>query len=86
MINQILFFHADWCSQCKLLQKELKDFNYIPILEIDADENEGLCEMYNIKSLPVIVLLNEVNKEVNKHVGFISKENLIDFIKDNNYV
>ncbi len=86
MINQILFFHADWCSQCKLLQKELKDFNYLPITEIDADENDSLCDKYNIKSLPVIILLDESNKEVNRYIGFISKNDLVNLIKNNNYV
>ena len=85
MINHILFFHSEWCSQCKLLQKELNNFDYIPIIDIDADTNESLCDKYDIKVLPTLILIDNKGNEVIKHIGFIDKFDLINLIKDNNY-
>ena len=85
MINHILFFYAEWCSQCKLLQKELNNFDYIPIIDIDADTNESLCDKYDIKVLPTLILIDNEGNEVIKHIGFINKFDLINLIKDNNY-
>ena len=85
MINHILFFHAEWCSQFKLLQKELTNFDYIPIIDIDADTNESLCDKYDIKVLPTLILIDNEGNEVIKHIGFINKFDLINLIKDNNY-
>ena len=85
MINHILFFHAEWCSKCKLLQKELTNFDYIPIIDIDADTNESLCDKYDIKVLPTLILIDNEGNEVIKHIGFINKFDLINLIKDNNY-
>ena len=85
MINHILFFHAEWCSQCKLLQKELTNFDYIPIIDIDADTNESLCDKYDIKVLPTLILIDNEGNEVIKHIWFINKFDIINLIKDNNY-
>ena len=50
MVTKIYKVGSEWCGPCRLLKQELKDFNLVPIIEIDADEDEIFCEKYNIKN------------------------------------
>lgn len=76
MVTKIYKVGAEWCGPCRQLKQELKDFDLVPIIEIDADEDEAFCEKYNIKNIPVLLLCNKENDVVYRHVGFISKKEL----------
>ena len=80
MVTKIYKVGSEWCGPCRLLKQELKDFNLVPIIEIDADEDEIFCEKYNIKNIPVLLLCDENDNVAYKHVGFISKKKLIEKI------
>ena len=80
MVTVIYKVGAEWCGPCRQLKQELKDFNLVPIIEIDADEDEIFCEKYNIKNIPVLLLCDENDNVAYKHVGFISKKELIEKI------
>ena len=80
MVTKIYKVGASWCGPCRMLKQELKDFKLVPIIEIDADEDEAFCEKYNIKNIPVLLLCDENDNVEYKHVGFISKKELIEKI------
>ena len=84
MVTKIYKVGAEWCGPCRMLKEELKDFDLVPIIEIDADEDEAFCEKYNIKNIPVLLLCNKENDVVYRHVGFISKKELEEKIADLN--
>ena len=46
MVTKIYKVGAEWCGPCRMLKEELKDFDLVPIIEIDADEDETFCEKY----------------------------------------
>lgn len=79
-VTKIYKIGVEYCGPCRLLKQELKDFNLVPIIEIDADEDEIFCEKYNIKNIPVLLLCDENDNVAYKHVGFISKKELIEKI------
>ena len=76
MVTVIYKVGAEWCGPCRQLKQELKGFNLVPIIEIDADEDEEFCEKYNIKNIPVLLLCDNNNNVLYRQVGFISKEDL----------
>ena len=76
MVTVIYKVGAEWCGPCRQLKQELKDFNLVPIIEIDADEDEEFCEKYNIKNIPILLLCDNNNNVLYRQVGFISKEDL----------
>lgn len=76
MVTVIYKVSAEWCGPCRQLKQELKDFNLVPIIEIDADEDEEFCEKYNIKNIPVLLLCDNNDNVLYRQVGFISKEDL----------
>ena len=80
MVTKIYKVGAEWCGPCRQLKQELKDFDLVPIIEIDADEDEAFCEKYNIKNISVLLLCNKEDNVVYRHVGFISKKELIEKI------
>ena len=80
MVTKIYKVGAEWCGPCRQLKQELKDFDLVPIIEVDADEDEAFCEKYNIKNIPVLLLCDENDNVAYKHVGFISKKELIEKI------
>ena len=84
MVTKIYKVGAEWCGPCRQLKQELKNFNLVPIIEINADEDEEFCEKYNIKNIPVLLLCDNNNNILYRQVGFISKEDLTRKIIENN--
>lgn len=84
MVSRILKISTSYCPPCKLLKKELEDFDLLPIESIDADADEEACEKYNVRGVPVLIFLDSEDKEVSRRVGFISKTDLINLINELN--
>lgn len=80
MVTKIYKVGAEWCGPCRMLKEELKDFDLVPIIEIDADEDEAFCEKYNIRSIPVLLLCDSDDKVIDKFVGFTSKKEITEKI------
>ena len=80
MITKIYKVGAEWCGPCRQLKQELKDFDLVPIIEIDADEDEAFCEKYNIRNIPVLLLCDSDDKIIDKFVGFTSKKEITEKI------
>ena len=76
-------FNATWCGPCRMvgpiieeLSEEKKDVKFV---SIDVDEEENLSMEYGVMSIPCLVLF-ESGKEIDRRVGFLSKEELEEFI------
>ena len=65
----LLFFTASWCGPCKKIYPELqqlasklnKDLIEIYKIQIDDDNNEKICEIFKVESVPSFYLMK--NKE-----------------------
>jgi thiol-disulfide isomerase/thioredoxin len=58
----LLKFFATWCEPCKWAEPMIKEAlallaDPIPVEPIDVDQQKDLADLYNIKSVPVFVLL-----------------------------
>jgi thioredoxin:protein disulfide reductase len=81
-------FYADWCAQCKELDKYTytdKDVaelskSFITIKIDLTKENKSISDKYNIKGLPVVIFMNVKGEEIKelRVTGFLKPE---DFIK-----
>ncbi len=80
----IIDFSADWCGPCRMLSpifEELsKSIKEIKFGKINVDNEQEIAKSNNVGSIPTLIIF-EKGKEVKRHSGFMSKENLIEFIK-----
>ena len=81
MITEILKFSADWCSPCKKLEEELKNFDTIPIFNINIEEDkDNMASKYHIRSIPTLIYLDNNKNEVHRTIGFINIKSINDII------
>jgi thiol-disulfide isomerase/thioredoxin len=61
----VIYFGAEWCGPCKKLKDKLKSDEtsltmpnlIVGHLDIDSEENQALCELYQISSIPVQIFV-----------------------------
>ena len=79
-------FYAVWCGPCKMMHPIIeeisKQFPDLKILKVDVDKHEEIAREYGIMSIPTLILFKNGNL-VEKHVGFIAKEQLESLIQNN---
>ena len=86
MIKRIEKFGATWCGPCKVLDKTLETLKNsealenIEIVKYDVDEHEELTSSRNIRNVPVLIFYNEDNEEVNRTVGSLTTNKIIEII------
>lgn len=77
----LIDFFATWCGPCKMLGPILEKVeSNLKVVKVDVDEFEDLAREYGVMSIPTLVVL-ENGKEVNRHIGFIDKNDLESFLK-----
>ena len=84
MVNKVLKFSATWCAPCRALGETLSKVEDVTIENVDIDNNEELCEKYNIRNVPTLIFLNNENKEVGRSVGNISLDAFYNKLKELN--
>lgn len=76
-------YGASWCGPCKMLDKTLEQLpKEIKIVKFDADEDEELFIEKGIKSVPVLIFYDDNNNEVNRLIGAVALNKIIDIIKN----
>lgn len=81
---KLLKFYASWCAPCKVLSQVMADAGdkiTIPVEEIDIDNNLDTAIEYGVRSVPVLVLLDDDGKEVRRSGGVLMEDALLDFIQ-----
>lgn len=79
-------FFATWCGPCKMLGPILEeisnDRSEVNIVKIDVDENPNLARNFGVMSVPTLILFKE-GKQVSQQNGYMTKDDLIDWINGN---
>ena len=80
----LLDFYTDWCGPCKMMAPVLEEIaennNGFKIVKLNVDENMSIAEKYNIMSIPALFVFDK-GEVVNKSVGLISKNEVLDLLK-----
>ena len=85
MNYKILKFGADWCMPCKVLNKKLEDFTDCEVVKYDVDDvDEELLEKFKIRNIPVTILVDDNEKEIQRWVGLFNLQEITDKIKELN--
>ena len=63
----LLFFTASWCGPCKRIYPQLQELNsklnkdliQIYKIQIDDDNNDEICKIFNVESVPSFYLMKD---------------------------
>ena len=73
-------FNANWCGPCRMLKPTLEEIanqrSDVKVVSINVDDEAELAEQFDVFSIPCVVLIKN-GKEVNRTVGFRSKESIL---------
>lgn len=79
----IVDFYATWCGPCKMFGpvfEEASQESDINFIKIDVDKDSDIARRYGVMTIPTIILFKD-GEEVKRNIGYMSKEELIDFMK-----
>ena len=79
----VVDFYATWCGPCRMfgpIFEEVASNSDINFVKVDVDKHDDIARRYGVMTIPTIILF-ENGEEVKKHVGFMNKDELRDFIK-----
>lgn len=80
-IVEVIKFSAAWCKPCEFLANELKDIELeIRNVDVDTEEGQQLSKKYKVRSIPLILFVDENGEEIHRHSGMISKKALTDIV------
>lgn len=77
----LIDFSAEWCGPCKMLAPVLESIDSIDIYKVDTDEFPDLAREYGIMSIPTLIYFKD-GEIVNRNIGFVSKEDIEEGIKN----
>ncbi len=81
----VVDFFATWCGPCKMLApvfeqagEEMK--NEATFLKVDIDESLELAQQFQVTTVPTVMVFKD-GKQVDKFVGFMPKEAIVQKVK-----
>lgn len=80
----LIDFYADWCGPCQTLlptiHKLAEEFNGdVTIKKVNVDTNKELAASFGVRSIPTLIHIED-GKEIGRHTGLISENDLRDRI------
>lgn len=83
---KLLKFTSQTCAPCKELTKVLydllpEDFYHIELIEIDVTVDKEAIKEWNLKGVPTMILLDDLDDEVGRMVGYTGVKPLSQFLR-----
>lgn len=81
---KLLFFHAEWCPQCRDLESDIKNKGVpsgVTIIKVDYDTNQTLRQKYGVTLQTTVVRVDDQGNLVSKFVAYDDPS--ISAIKEN---
>lgn len=76
-------FWASWCGPCRMLSPIVdeiaKEQNDVKVCKINVDENQDLAAMFQVMSIPTLVLIKD-GKIANKSIGYKPKQAILQML------
>ena len=82
-MSKVLKFSASYCNPCKQMDAQLdrlSDKTVCVVDHVDIDVSSELCKKYNIRSIPTLIKLSPLGEEIDRNIGSLSDEKLLEFL------
>ena len=82
-MKKLLYFTAQYCGPCKTLapiMNSLVQEGY-NVQKLDVGVQTDLTAKYGVRSVPTVILVNEIGTEITRLVGLQPKESYINLLK-----
>ena len=79
----VVDFYATWCGPCKMfgpIFEEVGTDSDINFIKVDVDKDSDIARRYGVMTIPTVILF-EKGEEVKRNIGFMTKDDLNDFVK-----
>lgn len=79
----VVDFYATWCGPCKMFGpvfEEVANGSSINFVKVDVDKKSDIAREYGVMTIPTVILFKK-GREVKRNIGYMSKDELIDFMK-----
>ena len=80
---KVFKFYAEWCGPCKVQSQIIKaagDKITTPVVDVNIDENLALATDFEVRSVPTMVLVDDKENEIKRHVGVMTEAELIEWV------
>lgn len=70
---KLLFFHADWCRQCRQIEESIKAQGApkgVSIIKVDYENSDELRAKYKITLQTTFVKIDDQGNEIKKYVAY----------------
>ena len=86
-IPSLVYFGATWCGPCKVMKPLIDDLELdmgeqFQFAKIDIDESNTTAAKFGIRNIPTMLLIKD-GEVVDKKVGAVPKNVLIDWLTEN---
>ncbi len=71
--DKLLFFHADWCSQCVSLEGDIEASGVpdgVTIFKVDYDSNQDLRQEYGVTIQTTMVKVDDNGEKIDSYVAY----------------
>ncbi|HEX9047246.1 MAG TPA: thioredoxin domain-containing protein, partial [Verrucomicrobiae bacterium] len=88
----LLVLSADWCVPCKLFKSQTlaapefaRQKHPLHVAEVNIDANQKMAANFGVENVPALVLLTADGKILLRHTGFLSPEELLEWLKNGRF-
>lgn len=80
----LLDFYAEWCAPCKMLSKQLEQYQTevsdVKVVKVNIEEEQEMSMAFGVRSIPALFYMEE-GKIVDQTVGMKTVQQLKEFTK-----